>query len=167
MQILYGLFSLESAEAVVAELERDLGPEAVNLIAADSLKERLANGNTAPTAPGTGGPAPAQAPALRGLLSRKRPIFLGESGSVYAINALAAHVAQMAQSQAPTKRAGSLRVAFEEFGVNTFYSEAYTRGVQAGYVLVFAEVPDERVVEMSNRWEALGGREVFLFQRLD
>ena len=167
MQILCGLFSLEAAEAVAAELERDLGPEAVNLIAADTLKERLANGSGAAAAPGTGGPAPAEAPALRGLLGRKRPIFLGESGSVYAINALAVHVAEMAQSGAPTKRAGSLRVALEEFGVNTFYAEAYLRGVLAGYVLVFAEVLDERVMELSQRWEALGGREVFLFQRLD
>jgi hypothetical protein len=162
MRVLFGLFSLENAEAVAAEL----GAEAVNLIAADNLRERL-HSSRAEAAPGTGGAAPAHAPALLGLLARKRPVFLGEAGSVYAANELAADIIQMAQSSAPTKRAGSLRVALEEFGVATYYAEAYARGVQQGYVLVFCAVDDDQVLELGNRLEGLGGREVFGFQRLD
>lgn len=167
MRVLFGLYSLENAEVAAAELEAELGTEEVNLIAADNLRERLNGSRAEKAAPGMGGDAPAEAPTLLGLLARRRPVFLGESGSVYAANALAAYIVQMAQSPAPTKRAGSLRVALEEFGVATDYAEAYTRGVQQGYVLLFGAVEDDQVLELGNRLEELGGREVFAFQRLD
>jgi hypothetical protein len=167
MQTLFALFSLESAEAAAAELEQRLGTEALNLIVQETVKDRLSNSRAQPAVPGARTAAPVAAPTLTQLLSRKRSVLLAETGPVYAVHALAGHILGMAQSGAPTKLAGSLKVALEEYGVATHYAEAYATGVQYGYVLLFAELPDDQVLEISERCETRGGREVFAFQRLE
>jgi hypothetical protein len=155
MPTLFGLFSLDTADAAAAELEASLGAEAVNLIASAAIKERLAVAGHQP------------APTLAHLMGRKRPVFVGEAGTLFGIHALAAHVLELAQSAAPTKLAGSLKVALEEYGVTAHYAEAYATAVAHGYVLLFADVPEPDTLEISERLEALGGREVFTFQRLE
>ena len=165
MQTTFGLFSLESAEAAAAALEQRLGTEAVNVILQEAARERLTTGRVQPAAPGQ--PAPVAAPTLTHLLSRKRSVFLAETGAVFAAHDLAAHLLDMAQSLSPTKSRGSLKVSLEEYGVATHYAEAYATGVQHGYALLFAEVPADEVVEIGNLLEAHGGREVFSFQRLE
>ena len=165
MQTIFGIFSLESAEAAVADLEQRLGTDAVNIIAPEVIKERMSNGRS-PTA-GPGQAAPVAAPTLAHFIGRKRPVFLGEAGSVYAVNALAARIVEMAQSPAPTKTQGNLKVALEEYGVRTSYAEAYATAVTHGYVLVFAEVAKDTVLEMAENFQIRGGREIFNFQRLE
>jgi hypothetical protein len=166
MQTLFGLYSLENAEGAVVELEQRLGREQVNLIAQEAIKARVSNGRAQSAAePGVGAPVPA--PTLAQLLGRKRPVFLAETGPVYAVNDVAAHLIEMAQSPAPTKMLGSLKVALEEYGVATNFAEAYATGVAHGYVLVLAEVPGGEIVETGERLAELGGREVFSFQRLE
>jgi hypothetical protein len=167
MQTLFGLFALDNAEAAVAELERRAGADGVNLIAAETIKDRLTNGRPPVGSPSVGRLAPVEAPSVAHLLSRKRPIFLGEAGSVYAIHDVAAHIIQMAQSPSPTKTPGSLKVALEEYGVATHFAEAYATGVTHGYVLLFVNLPENQLLETSERLEQLGGRQVFAFQRLD
>ncbi len=167
MQTTFGLFSLENAEAAAAALEQSLGAEAVNIILQEAAKDRLTTGRAQPAVPGAGQPAQVAAPTLSHLLSRKRPAFLAEAGSVYAVHDVAAHILGMAQSPSPTKTRGSLKVALEEYGVATHYAEAYATGVQHGYVLLFAEVPENQILDTGNLLEAHGGREVFSFQRLD
>lgn len=169
MQTLFALFALENTDAAITELQEWLGAEGVSLIAAESIKERLANGRgpRQPAVPGAPRQPPVDAPALARRLGRKRPIFLGEAGSVYALNELAAHVIEMAQSPSPTKTPGSLKVALEEFGVATHFAEAYATGIAHGYVLLFGSLPESKLLAASERLEALGGRQVFAFQRLD
>ncbi len=167
MQTVFGLFSLESAEAAVADMEQRLGTDAVNLLLQESAKERLTTGRAQPAAPGRGQSAQVEAPTLSHLLSRKRAVFLAETGSIFAIHDEAARILGMATSHAPTKIVGSLKVALEEYGVSTAFANAYATGVQHGYVLVFAHVPENQILEISERLESHGGREVFTFQRLD
>ena len=167
MQTVFGLFSLENAEAAAADLEQHLGTDAVNLIVQESAKERLTNGRIQPAARGAGQAEQVAAPTLTHLLSRKRAIFLGEIGSVYAVHELAVRILEMATSAAPTKTSGSLKVALEEYGVATHYAGAYATGVQHGYALLFANAPEGQILQMGERLERHGGREVFAFQRLD
>ncbi len=167
MQTVFGLFSLESAEAAAADLEQQLGTDAVNLIVHESAKERLTTGRLHPAAPGSGQAAQVAAPTLTHLLSRKRAVFLGEIGSVYAVHEVAARIIEMATSAAPTKTSGSLKVALEEYGVATHYAGAYSAGVQHGYALLFANAAEGQILEIGERLERHGGREVFAFQRLD
>lgn len=165
MQTVFGLFSLDNAEAAVTDLEQRLGGEAVNLFLQESAKERLTTGRAQPAAPGQ--PAQVFAPTLTHLIGRKRAVFLAETGAVFAIHPMAERILAMATSHAPTKTTGSLKVALEEYGVATHFAGAYAVGVQHGYALVFAAVRESDILAISRRLEDLGGREVFAFQRLD
>jgi hypothetical protein len=156
MQTVFALFSLESVEPAAADLVSRLGADAVNVLVQDTVKTRLGSGRAQPAAP-----------TLANLLSRKRPVFLAEAGSILAVHSVAEHISAMAQSTAPTKTQGSLKVALEEYGVRTYYAEAYATGVAHGYVLLFAEVPEEQIMAVSEQLRTHGGREVFNFQRLD
>jgi hypothetical protein len=51
--------------------------------------------------------------------------------------------------------------------VATHFAEAYATGVTHGYVLLFVNLPEDQLLETSERLEQLGGRQVFAFQRLD
>jgi hypothetical protein len=166
MQTVFALFSLESVEPAAADLISRLGTDAVNVLVQDTVKTRLGSGRAQPVAPEAGA-APVVAPTLAHLLSRKRPVFLAEAGSILAVHSVAEHISAMAQSTAPTKTQGSLKVALEEYGVRTYYAEAYATGVAHGYVLLFAEVPEEQIMAVSEQLRTHGGREVFNFQRLD
>src|SRR5687767_1057914 len=160
MQTIFGIFSLADAETAAADLGQRLGIDRVNVIMPEAAKDRIATDRAH-------GPGKVPAPTLAHLIGRKRPVFLADPGSVYAANGLAAHVLEMAQSPTPTKSQGSLKVALEEYGVATHFAQAYATSVHHGYVLLFVEAAEPDIVQVSERFGKLGGREVFTFQRLD